>query len=84
MEPKILILSDISQKEKYKYCMISQIWNLIYGTNEPVYRKETAHGHGEQTCCQGRGGWPMNLGFIDANYCTGNYIQSLVLKRDGE
>ena len=35
--------------------MISHIWNLIYGTNEPFYRKKT-HGLGEQTCgCQGGG-----------------------------
>ena len=33
------------------------MWNLIYGTNEPIHRKETTHGEGEQTCgCQeGRG-----------------------------
>ena len=32
---------------------ITYIWNLKYGTNEPIYRKET-HGLGKQTCtCQG-------------------------------
>ena len=41
MELEILILSEVSQKEKDKYHMISYIWNLIYGTNEPIYRKET-------------------------------------------
>ena len=31
------------------------MWNLIYGTNEPIYRKVT-QGHGKQTCgCQGGG-----------------------------
>ena len=31
------------------------IWNLIYGTKEPFYRKEN-HGLGEETCgCQGGG-----------------------------
>ena len=35
--------------------MISLIWNLIYGTNEPFHRKET-HGLGEQTCGLPRGG----------------------------
>ena len=56
MGAETLILNEVSQKEKDKYHIISHIWNLIYGTNEPVYRKET-HGLGEQTCgCQGRGG----------------------------
>ena len=49
MELEILILSDVSQKEKDKYHMISHIWNLIYGTNKAFHRKEN-HGHGEQTC----------------------------------
>ena len=38
MELETLILSDVSQKEKDKYLMISHIWNLIYGTNEPFHR----------------------------------------------
>ena len=55
MELEILILSEVSQKEKAKY-NITYIWNLIYSTNEPFHRKET-HGLGEQTCgCQGGGG----------------------------
>ena len=40
MELDTLILSEVSQKEKDKYHMISHIWNLIYGTNEPFHRKE--------------------------------------------
>ena len=56
MELETLILSEVSQKEKDKYHMISHIWNLIYGTNEPFHRKES-HGLAEQTCgCQGGGG----------------------------
>ena len=53
--------------------MLSHIWNLIYGTNEPLHRKET-HGHGEQTCgFQGEGvGGTGNLWLIDANYCLWN------------
>ena len=39
MELETLILSEVSQKDKDKYHMISHIWNLIYGTNEPIYRK---------------------------------------------
>ena len=42
------------------------MWNLKYGKNEPVYRKETDHGHGEPTCgCQGEGegvGWTGECG----------------------
>ena len=43
MELEILILSEVSQREKDQYHMISHIWNLTYGTNEPFYRKEN-HG----------------------------------------
>ena len=41
MELEILILSEVCQKEKDKYHIIILIWNLICGTNEPIYRKET-------------------------------------------
>ena len=26
------------------------MWNLKHGTNDPIYKTETDHGHGEQTC----------------------------------
>ena len=56
MELETLILSEVSQKEKGKYHIISHIWDLIYDTNKPFHRKEN-HGHGEQTCgCRGGGG----------------------------
>ena len=57
MEGETLILSEVHQKEKDKYHMISlRFWNLIYGTKEPFHRKEN-HGLGEETCgCQGGGG----------------------------
>ena len=35
---KILILSEVSQKDKYHD--ITYMWNLKYGTNEPVYTAE--------------------------------------------
>ena len=38
---EIIILSEISQKEKDKYHMISHIWNLKYNTNELIYETET-------------------------------------------
>ena len=46
MEVETLILSEVSQKEKDKYHMISHIWDLIYSTNESFHRKEN-HGLGE-------------------------------------
>ena len=42
MQLEILILSEVSQKEKDKYhYVITYLWNLIYGTNEPTYKTET-------------------------------------------
>ena len=46
MEPETLTLSEVNQKEKGKYHMISHIWNLIHGTKELFHRKEN-HGLGE-------------------------------------
>ena len=46
MELETLTPSEVSQKDKDKYHMISHIWNLIYNTNEPFHRKEN-HGLGE-------------------------------------
>jgi len=75
MEQETLILSEVSQKEKDKYQMISHIWNLTNGTNESFHSKEN-DGHGEQTVianAEGEGvGWTGNLGLMDANYCLWN------------
>ena len=75
MELEILILNEVSQKEKDKYHVISYIWNLIYGTNEPFHRKEN-HGHENRLVVakrEGEGvGWTGNLGLIEANYCLWN------------
>ena len=47
MELETLILSEMSQKDKDKYCkIITYNWNLISSTNEPFHRKED-HGLGE-------------------------------------
>ena len=46
MELETLILSEVSQKEKDKYHVMSHIWKLIYGTNELFHRKEN-HGLGK-------------------------------------
>ena len=33
---------------------ITYVWNLKFGANEPIYKKEKTHGHGGQTCgCRG-------------------------------
>ena len=72
MEVETLILCEVSQKEKDKP-HIAYIWNLIYGTNEPIYRKERnmdlenrlVVSKGERE----RVGWTGSLGLIDANYC---------------
>ena len=65
-----LILSEISQKEKDKYHMISPISGIIYVTNEPLHRKEN-HGLGEETCgCLmggGGSGRDRELGLIRHN-----------------
>ena len=57
MQLEILILSDVSQKQKYKYHMISLVCgNLQYGTNNLTTQHKETNGHREQTCCQGGGG----------------------------
>ena len=41
MQLEIIILSEVSQKEKDKYRMIiPYTWNLRYDTNEPIYETE--------------------------------------------
>ena len=47
---------------------ITYIWNLIYGTNEPIYRKETNSWTWRTDCgCQvvGGVGWTGSLGMTD-------------------
>ena len=88
IELEILVLSEVSQKEKDKIPHdFAYIWILRYGTSEPFHRKEN-HGHGEQTCgCQGGEGmcWefgvnrckPLHLEWISNEillYSTGNHI----------
>jgi len=47
MKLETFILNEVSQKEKDKYHMISHIWNLIYGTKEPICVKKQTHALGE-------------------------------------
>ena len=75
MDLEIIILSEVSQKEKDKYYMISLIveskmwhkWTYLWNRNRLTDNRE-------QTCdCQGGGGvgkeWIQSLGLADANYC---------------
>ena len=41
MDLEIIILSEVSQKEKDKYHMISLMWNLKYDTNELIYETDS-------------------------------------------
>ena len=89
MELETLELKEESRKEKDIYRMISHIWILVYGTNEPFHRKETRGLENRFVVAKEEGegvGWTGSLGLIDADYClwngwarrsgysTGNYI----------
>ena len=42
IQPEIVILSEVkSQRERQVSYNITYMWNLKYGTNEPIYRIET-------------------------------------------
>ena len=51
MALEILILSE--GRERQIAHEITYMWNLKYGTDDPIDKKERDHGPGEQTCgCQ--------------------------------
>ena len=56
------------------------MWNLKYGTKEPIHKTETANGKGEQTCgCQlgGRRKWDgLALGLADSNYLHTGWVDN--------
>ena len=41
MDLEMIILSEVSQKEKDKYHDTTYTWNLRYDRNEPIYEAET-------------------------------------------
>ena len=43
MQQEILLVSEISQKEKDKYHMVSHMWNVKCVLNDPTYKTETDH-----------------------------------------
>ena len=50
--PGIVILHEVRQR-KDKYHII-YMWSLKYGTNDPIYKMETDHRQGKQSCgCYG-------------------------------
>ena len=68
--------ADSQVREKQIPYDITDMWNLKYGTNEPICKTETdsqtqridlvAKGEGEGV------GWTLSLGLVDVNY----YIQN--------
>ena len=81
MEPEILILNEVNQKERDKYHNdFTYLWNLKYGPDDPIYKTETNHGQGEQNCgCQGQGGWEW-----DGLGVWSWWIQTVTLGMDGQ
>ena len=95
MQLEILILSEISQKDKYHYD-ITYMCNIKYDTNEPICKTET-----EDRFVVAKGGerreWDrlrvwvgrcklLHLEWISnevLRYSTGNYIQYLGIDHDG-
>ena len=76
MQLEIIILSEVSQKEKDKYHDITYMWNLKYDKNEPIYKIETDSQTQRTDLWLPRGvggeGIDVSLGLVDANY----YIQN--------
>jgi len=72
MELQTLILSEVRQKGKDKYHMISHIWNFIYGTNGFFIEKKLMVLEKRlvfaKVVWEGVG-WTGSLWLIDASYC---------------
>ena len=62
MQLEILTLDEVSQKEKDKYHNITTMWNLKYGTSDPVYKKKQTHGQRTDLQLPSRREWD-GLGF---------------------
>jgi len=57
MQLDIIILSEMSEKERQIPCDITYEWDLSNDTNEPAYETETESLTEQTGGCQGRGGW---------------------------
>ena len=73
MEIAVIILSEVSQRERKVSYDITYMWNLKHDTNEFTYKQKQTHRCTEQAYGrQGREwvgeGWTGSLGLADANY----------------
>ena len=74
------------------------MWNLKYGTDDPIYKIETDHGHGKQTCGCWWGGRGVDgefgfgrckllhlewMGKGVLQHSTENNVQSFGVEQDG-
>ena len=78
MDLEIILLSEVSHKEKDKYHIphIIYMWNLKYHTNECIFKQKQTHRHREQIRgCQGEGVWGQWIENRVLPYRTKNYIQ---------
>ena len=73
MELEILILTEVRQTKTQISYDITYLWNLKYGTDDPIYKTETDRGQGEQTYSSQVGvGW-------DGQGVWGFWIQTTVI-----
>ena len=54
------------------------MWNLKYGTNDPIYKTETDHSQGKLTCGS-QGGWEK-----DGWAVWGLWMQTVIFRMDGQ
>ena len=75
MELEIIILSEVSQKENDKYCMMSLICGILNMTQMNLSTKQTHRQRTDLWLLRGQGvgeGWSGILGLADANYYIEN------------
>ena len=96
---KKYLISEISQKEKDKYHMISYMWNLSYDTNEPIYETEMESQTWRLVVAKGEGlgegmEWEVEVSRCELLclerinnkvllYSTENYIQYSIINHNG-
>ena len=69
MQLEIIILSSIKSEREGQY--ITYMWNLKYGTKEPIYSNRLPDIENRLWLPRGKGkgvGWTGTLGLVDANY----------------
>ena len=95
MDLEIIILNEVNQAEKYKYYILSHIWNLKKDRNE-LNRNKVPDIEKKLMVTKGKKGWRSEKGKLgvwdyryilscikeivkDLLYSTGNYSQYLVI-----